>query len=194
MGASRRNEIKPEPEEYTPSLPAASPWSVDSAGFRGGNQGYFDNSGYHVTNLKRARSDNPAPNTPENGTRLKYRRWPSETETTDSAVVSELPSESTDLMDDENDASRLKGVRYPGMGLFDSADEAQKRMRNQRKDDSVLRQMEETSSGIEPNEFVWTENGEFQRIRDIYASPSIEGSPVRRPCWHSRHLAMLCSI
>jgi hypothetical protein len=64
------------------------------------------------------------------------------------------------------------------MGLFDSADEVQKRMRNQRKADSVLKQMEEASSGIEPNEFVWAENGELQRMRDIYATPSIEGSPV----------------
>jgi len=67
------------------------------------------------------------------------------------------------------------------MGLFDSADELQRRMRNQRKDDSVLKHMEETSSGIEPNEFVWAEDGEFQRIRDIYATPSIDGSPVSLP-------------
>ncbi len=43
---------------------------------------------------------------------------------------------------------QAEGRRYPGMGLFDSADETQKRMRNQRKDDSVLKLMEETSSGI----------------------------------------------
>jgi len=109
-----------------------------------------------------------------------YRRWPSEANTADSVAVSDLPSESTEF-DDENDANKLKGVRYPGMGLFDSADETQKRMRNQRKDDSVLKLMEETSSGIVPNEFVWTESGEFQRVRDIYASPSIEGSPVSHP-------------
>jgi hypothetical protein len=94
-----------------------------------------------------------------------------------------LPSEVTDPPEDENenDTSKLKGIRYPGMGLFDAADEDQKKRRNQRKDDSVLKQMEEISSGIEPTECVWTEIGEFQRSRDIYATPSIEGSPVRCP-------------
>jgi len=93
--------------------------------------------------------------------------------------VSEEVSETNDFPEDELDSSKLKGVRYPGMGLFDSADETQRRMRNQRKDDSVLKQMEQSSAVIEPNEFVWNEDGEFQRVRDIYASPSIEGSPVR---------------
>jgi hypothetical protein len=111
---------------------------------------------------------------------MYYRRWPSESEITDSLPASEFPSGSTEFCE-ENDVSKLKGVRYPGMGLFDSADETQKRMRNQRKDDSVLKQMEETSSVIEPNEFIWAEGGEFQRVRDIYASPSIEGSPVSKP-------------
>lgn len=92
-----------------------------------------------------------------------------------------FPSETTDLMEDDNEANKLKGVRYPGMGLFDAADDDQKRKRNQRKDDSVVKQMEEASSGIEPTECVWTEIGELQRSRDIYATPSVEGSPVRHP-------------
>jgi hypothetical protein len=167
--------IKPDPDEYSEPLQAAAHWA---AHWEDHQQGHFDNSSYHTPNMKRSRSDRSIPTTPDNGTRPKYyRRWPSEAETAESVPVSELPSESTEF-DDDNDVSKLKGVRYPGMGLFDSADEIQKRMRNQRKHDSVLKQMEVTSSGIEPNEFVWAEDGEFQRIRDIYASPSIEGSPV----------------
>jgi len=111
--------------------------------------------------------------------RPKYQRWPSETETTGSLIQSEVASEITEYAEEENDNSKLKGVRYPGMGLFDSASEIQKRKRNQRKDESVLRHMEETSSCIEPTEFVWSEQGDFQRTRYIYDSPSIEGSPVR---------------
>lgn len=157
-------------------------WSAVPAHYHDAILGHFDTSAYQTPNLKRSRSDRSAPSTPglEAGAKY-YRRWPSETETTDSVPVSDLPSESTEFLDDETDANKLKGVRYPGMGLFDSADEVQKRMRNQRKADSVLKLMEETSSGIEPNEFVWTEHGEFQRMRDIYATPSIEGSPVGRP-------------
>lgn len=139
-------------------------------------QGYGNVPGFHSQGIKRTRSDCSNPSTPRQG---QYRRWPSETETTDSVIVSEEVSETNDFPEDELDSSKLKGVRYPGMGLFDSADETQRRMRNQRKDDSVLKQMEQSSAVIEPNEFVWNEDGEFQRVRDIYASPSIEGSPVR---------------
>lgn len=135
---------------------------------------------YPPPNLKRSRSDESTPQTPENERVRPYRRWPSETETTGSVPVFELPSEGIDP-NDEDEANKLKGVRYPGMRMFDSADETQRRMRNQRKDVSVLKQMEQTSSSIEPNEVVWTEDGELQRVRDIYATPSIDGSPVRFP-------------
>lgn len=149
--------------------------------------GYFDGSGYQTPLLKRTPSDYSVPGSPDNMIRIKYRRWPSETETTESAPVSELPSEITEFADDEDEASKLKGIRYPGMGLFDSASELQKKKRNQRKDNSVVKQIEQASSGIEPTEFVWSEDGEFQRTRDIYASPSVEGSPVGLPT----HLAPL---
>lgn len=175
-----QTSVKPDPDNYyTESLAATGPFGSNSEipiHFQHDRQEYFDNSGYQTPNLKRSRSDPSVPNTPDNATRLKYRRWPSETETADSVVVSEF-SESTELLDAEID-SKLKGVKYPGMGLFDSADETQKRMRNQKKDDSVLKQMKQASSDIEPTEFVWTEDGELQRIRDVYAEPSIEGSPV----------------
>jgi hypothetical protein len=80
--------------------------------------------------------------------------------------------------DEDGDLSKLKGIRYPGMGLFDAASEQARRRRNQRKDESVLRLMKQTSAVIEPTEYIWTEDGTFERTRDIYATPSIEGSPV----------------
>lgn len=158
-------------------------WPGASMPLNNGHQGYSDDLSYQSGNLKRSHSDRSTSNTPEDTLRLEYREWPLETEVTENAPFSELPSlpsESTDPLEDEVDASKLKGVKYPGMGLFDAADDAQKRKRNQRKDDSIVRQMEETSSGIEPTECVWTEIGEFQRSRNIYATPSVEGSPVRR--------------
>lgn len=181
--------IKPDPEDYyNDSLAATGPYGSNTPVYFHNGRQVFDAPGFQTPILKRSRSDLSVPNTPENAARSKYRRWPSETETAESVVVSELPSESTDFVGDDADYSKLKGVRYPGMGLFDSADSAQKRMRNQRKDDSVLKQIEQASSGFEPTEFVWTENGEFQRTRDVYATPSIEGSPVR----YSHHCVIIC--
>jgi hypothetical protein len=185
--ALRQDSIKPDPEEYSETLPAMGHWNTVPDHFHEMAPGPFDGSAYQTPSLKRSHSDPSVPSTPENA--KFYRRWPSETETTESIPISDFRSESTEFLNDETDASKLKGVRYPGMGLFDSADEIQKRMRNQRKADSVLKQMEETSSGIEPNEFVWAENGDFQRVRDIYATPSVEGSPV---C-HTRRITFTAS-
>ncbi|KFY28248.1 hypothetical protein V493_03038 [Pseudogymnoascus sp. VKM F-4281 (FW-2241)] len=79
--------------------------------------------------------------------------------------------------DAESDNSKLKGVYWPGMDLFDSATAEMKRMRNQRKDGSILAQMKTTSREVEPNEIIYNTQGELQRVRDIYDS-SVEGSPV----------------
>ncbi|KAK3693562.1 hypothetical protein B0T22DRAFT_43200 [Podospora appendiculata] len=177
--------IKTEPEDYTESPPPIAHWANAShASLFGHNtrQEYFDHAGYHAPALKRSQSDYSIPGTPDNMARRKYERLTSETETTESAVPSDLPSEMTEFFnddEDDDDSSKLKGVRYPGMGLFDSASELQKRKRNQRKDVSVLRQMEETSAKIRPLETIWTEDGEEQRKRGIYDSPSIDGSPER---------------
>ncbi|KAL2016524.1 hypothetical protein VTK56DRAFT_3418 [Thermocarpiscus australiensis] len=176
----RDSSVKPEPEEYPEPPSTTTRWPNGTVLFHNSVQRHLDSSGYQTPNLKRSRSDRSLPDTPLNSARSKCRRWSSETETTESVALSELPSENTDFLDDEKDGSKLKGVKYPGMGLFDSADETQRRMRNQRKDDSVLKQMEQASSGIEPTEIVWTEDIEFQRLRDIYATPSIEGSPDRK--------------
>lgn len=77
--------------------------------------------------------------------------------------------------------SKLKGLVWPGMNLFDSATPEMRRKRNQRKDGSVLEHMKSTSAAVEPAELVWTLEGDLQRTRDIYASPSVGGSPVCLP-------------
>ncbi|KAK3394209.1 hypothetical protein B0H63DRAFT_39748 [Podospora didyma] len=178
--AARADSIKAEPEEFIASTPLISPWPQASLSSQNMREGYFDNSGYQTPIVKRTRSAYSIPDTPDHDhLQVKYQRFPSESETTASAVASELPSDHNEMADEDNDSSKLKGIKYPGMGLFDSASELQKRKRNQRKDESVLAQMKNTSSGIEPTEFVWSEDGDLQRTRDIYASPSIEGSPER---------------
>jgi hypothetical protein len=80
--------------------------------------------------------------------------------------------------DRTSENSKLKGVFWPGMSLFDSATDEQKRKRNQRKDAAVLKNMEQVAAGVEPTECVWTEDIDLQRTRDIYATPSVFGSPV----------------
>lgn len=64
------------------------------------------------------------------------------------------------------------------MNLFDSATPEMKRMRNQRKDGSILEQMKVTSSVVEPLEFVYHADGELRNTRDIFGPLSIENSPV----------------
>ena len=73
---------------------------------------------------------------------------------------------------------KLKGVQWPGMDLFDSATPEMKRMRNQRKDSSVLEQMKATSAEITTEEVVYNLDGSVSHIRDIFGPLSCEGSPV----------------
>ena len=77
------------------------------------------------------------------------------------------------------DSAKLKGVYWPGMDLFDSATPEMKRMRNQRKDGSILEQMMATSEEVEPNEISYNADGGFRACRNIFGPPSAETSPVR---------------
>lgn len=76
----------------------------------------------------------------------------------------------------------LKGVIWPGMGLFDSASEDQRRRRNQRKDKSVLENMEISSQTVSRNEVVYNNIADLVviRERDVFDPPSCDDSPVRR--------------
>jgi len=64
------------------------------------------------------------------------------------------------------------------MDLFDSATTEMKRMRNQRKDSNVMRQMMAMSAEIEPAEVSYFADGEFRGSRDIFGPLSGENSPV----------------
>ena len=76
------------------------------------------------------------------------------------------------------DSIKLKGVQWPGMDLFDSATPEMKRMRNQRKDSSVLDQMMATSAEVTPFEHVYFPDGALHHTRDIFGPLSCENSPV----------------
>ncbi|KAK7459001.1 hypothetical protein Landi51_00594 [Colletotrichum acutatum] len=81
---------------------------------------------------------------------------------------------------DDLESARLKGTVWPGMGIFDAATPDQKKQRNQRKDASVLRKMELSSQAITTLEIVANLDLEFERARDVYDAPSVEGSPVAK--------------
>lgn len=89
-----------------------------------------------------------------------------------------LSLENFELGDD--DTVKLKGVTYPGMSGFDAATPEQRRKRNQKKDKSVVESMRESSESIEALEYIWDGMGNLERSRDIYASPSLDGSPVAK--------------
>lgn len=147
------------------------------------NEYSANNSSYQAPGLGHGRDAYMMLGSPENPFPPQFNPWYSETETTGSALPSETATDVT--AEDENNRSKLKGALWPGMSVFDSATEAQKRKRNQRKDESVLRLMEQTSAGVEPTEIVWSGEGEFHKMRDIYASPSLDGSPVSES-FHTR--------
>ncbi|KAL4754281.1 hypothetical protein BDW72DRAFT_214680 [Aspergillus terricola var. indicus] len=88
-------------------------------------------------------------------------------------------SNATDMDKERADEiSRLKGVLWPGMDIFDSATEQMKRKRNQKKDESVLKMMERTSMGVEPTELVFSPTGILRKQRVISGNVE-DSSPLK---------------
>lgn len=116
----------------------------------------------------------PLPDSPQSSAYIKRETSQSGTNTANTSFFAD-----TAEADGGGDASKLKGTVYPGMGLFDAATPLQKRKRNQKKHASVIRNMELTSASIGREEEVWDITmSEVTRTRDVYDSPSIDGSPV----------------
>ena len=71
--------------------------------------------------------------------------------------------------DDErnSECTRLKGVYWPGMDIFDSATPEMRRKRNQKKDTSVLEQLEINSLEVDATEHMWSPSGTLQRSKFI---------------------------
>ncbi|KAJ5612899.1 hypothetical protein N7510_006093 [Penicillium lagena] len=66
-----------------------------------------------------------------------------------------------------DEMTRLKGVLWPGMDLFDSATKQMRRMRNQKKGEEVLKVMEMKSLCVEPTELVFSPKGTLRKEREI---------------------------
>jgi len=69
-----------------------------------------------------------------------------------------------------SESTKLKGVYWPGMDIFDSATPEMRRKRNQKKDNSVVEQLELNSQEVEPTELIFTPQGSFKRQRRISSS------------------------
>lgn len=75
----------------------------------------------------------------------------------------------------------LKGVRYVGMGIFDAGTPDMKRMRNQRKDPSVVVNMALVSASIDEIEQVWNSTMTVvDRTRSVYDSPTEPSDEIVR--------------
>jgi len=78
-----------------------------------------------------------------------------------------------------SEAARLKGVFWPGMDIFDAAPPDTRRMRNQKKDISVVEHLEQSSLRVLPDEVVYTPRGAHSKHRTITGRVDFDSSPSR---------------
>jgi hypothetical protein len=88
---------------------------------------------------------------------------------TDSCAVEDDPADGA-ADSTLSESTKLKGVYWPGMDLFDSATPEMRRKRNQKKDNSVVEQLELNSQDVEATEIIFTPRGSFKRQRRISSS------------------------
>ena len=91
-----------------------------------------------------------------------------------------------------NPSPVLKGVKWPGMSIFDSASTDAQRLRNQKKADSVLGQMEHNSTAVEPVEVIYWPEGHLKKKRII--TGNVESSPISEPTPRARRKSMFFGV
>ena len=89
-----------------------------------------------------------------------------------------------DEEDEGGECTRLKGICWPGMAIFDSASPDAKRLRNQKKDGSIVEQMKITSATVQPLEQIYFPDGFLKVERPI--TGQVESSPIREEIQKSR--------
>ncbi|KAF2034677.1 hypothetical protein EK21DRAFT_55742 [Setomelanomma holmii] len=85
----------------------------------------------------------------------------------DSCAIEEDAAEQAEDPMAVSESTKLKGVYWPGMDIFDSATPEMRRKRNQKKDSSVVEQLELNSQEVEAMELIFTPRGSFKRQRRI---------------------------
>ena len=81
-----------------------------------------------------------------------------------------------ELDDIISECTKLKGICWPGMDIFDAASPDARRKRNQKKDGSILEQMKANSAVVEPTELIFYSGGELKKRR--YITGQVESSPI----------------
>ncbi|MCJ1251577.1 hypothetical protein MMC30_008812 [Trapelia coarctata] len=76
-----------------------------------------------------------------------------------------------------SECTKLKGICWPGMDIFDSASPGARRKRNQKKDGSILEQMKANSAVVEPTELIFYSGGQLKKRR--YITGQVESSPIK---------------
>ncbi|KAJ5558302.1 hypothetical protein N7535_008515 [Penicillium sp. DV-2018c] len=79
----------------------------------------------------------------------------------------EIPGDAGIDKDRADEMATLKGVQWQGMGMFDSATPEMRRRRNQKKDDTVLKHMENDSLLAQPDELIFDAEGNLVKQRLI---------------------------
>jgi len=95
----------------------------------------------------------------------------------DSLIVESIEDEDDDvelLME----ATKLKGIIWPGMDIFDAATIAMRKKRNQKKHTSVLERLEQNSLVVEAMERIYSPAGTLKKERKITGQVNFEDSPV----------------
>jgi hypothetical protein len=85
----------------------------------------------------------------------------------DSCAIEDDPAEPVEDPMAVSESTKLKGVYWPGMDIFDSATPEMRRKRNQKKDSSVVEQLQINSQEVEATELIFTPQGSFKRQRRI---------------------------
>lgn len=118
-----------------------------------------------------------------NGSSLDATDRASFTSVTNNSSVNSLllDNEEISIEDDSfvADNAKLKGVLWPGMDIFDSATPEMRRKRNQKKDVSVVEQLESNSLEVEPTEVIFAPDGTEWRSRAISGMPYDDGYPFQ---------------
>lgn len=92
--------------------------------------------------------------------------------------VGSSPYEEIEDLDPVSEGTKLKGVFWPGMNIFDSATPEMRRKRNQKKDGSVLEKMMISAAEVEPTELIFTPEGSLKKQRRISGMVE-DSSPVK---------------
>ena len=101
----------------------------------------------------------------------RHRRQPSDS-------VASIAEDELEIDETITDHNKLKGVYWPGMAMFDSATPEMRRKRNQKKNVSVVQQLQATSEIVTPTECVFDETGTLRKQRTITGSPESSDSRI----------------